>query len=34
MKSMLEKLKARTVKEMKEAMKIALDCFTKSDIGN
>jgi transposase len=34
MKSMLGKLKARTVEEMKEAMKIALDCFTKSDIEN
>jgi transposase len=34
MKSMFEKLKARTVEEMKEAMKIALDCFTKSDIEN
>jgi transposase len=34
MKSMLGKLKARTVEEMKEAMKMALDCFTKSDIEN
>jgi transposase len=31
MKSMLGKLKARTVEEMKEAIKIALDCFTKSN---
>jgi transposase len=34
MKSMLRKLKARTVEEMEEAMKISLDCFTKSDIEN
>lgn len=34
MKSMLRKLKARTVDEMQKAMKIALDCFTKSDIKN
>jgi transposase len=31
-KSMLGKLKARTVKEMEEVMKISLDFFTKSDI--
>jgi hypothetical protein len=34
MKFMLGKLKARTVEEMKEAMKITLDCFAKSDIEN
>jgi transposase len=34
MKSMLGKLKARTVEEMEEAMKISLDCFTKSAIEN
>jgi transposase len=34
MKSMLGKSKARTVEEMKETMKIALDCFTKFDIEN
>jgi hypothetical protein len=34
MKFMLRKLKARTVDEMQKAMKIALDCFTKSDIEN
>jgi transposase len=34
MKSMLRKLKARTVEEMKEVMKIVLNCFTKSNIEN
>jgi transposase len=34
MKSMFRKLKARTVEEIDESMKMALDCFTKSNIGN